>query len=68
MEQKYIDLIVQMFVSDYSPEQVCSELRLCDPTDMSHTGTNQIWSNDINHQQEVAQLQVEEEVKGKEKS
>lgn len=55
MVKKYTDLIVEMFVSEYTPEQVCAKLKLCNPA----TPT-QLLSNDINQDFGGQEVEVEE--------
>ena len=49
MVNQYTDEIVQMFVAEYTPQEVCSELGLCDPPQADEINDNTI-------------LQFEEEV------
>ena len=31
MVDEYLDKIIDLFVSEYTPEEICEEIRLCQP-------------------------------------
>ena len=49
MVNQYTDEIIQLFVAEYTPQQVCAEIRLCDPAVEEHHAVNNdlIMTNDI---------------------
>lgn len=44
MVEQYTDEIIQMFVEEYTPQEICQKLKLCKPT---AEFTGQLLSNEI---------------------
>lgn len=64
MVTKWADKIIELFVAEYTPAQVCQEIRLCKPTVSQHyqignsIATNEIYTtNEIPPMEEVAKFQ-----------
>lgn len=56
MVNQYTDKIIDLFVAEYTPQQICQEIGLCKPSKPRQL-TNEIISNDISKKSQVTKSQ-----------